>query len=205
MIDPRRSVPILAMLILALAACGGSGTSGSTAASSAAAAPAASAVAPDASAGAVGGAPSVEPSAAPPDTVPASQPATEGGGSGGDVCSLVTVDELADIFDVASVTTTVFAGPPDNCIVDSDAGDGLAAWSLTTVQADAIFFAMTSDPSTIDVPGIGDRAAIVQNTGLMVQKGSNLLVISVAAGANLSEEEGVEAAKQIGTIAAGRL
>jgi hypothetical protein len=173
MIDPRRSVPILAMLILALAACGGSGTSGATAASSAAAEPAASAVAPDASAGDAGGAPSVEASAAPPE--PASQPAAGGGGAGGDVCSLVTVDELADLFDVASVTTTVFAGPPDNCIVDSDAGDGLAAWSLTPVQADDRL-----RPRPLDrVSGV---ATAPPSSRTPAGAGSNLLVISMSAG-----------------------
>lgn len=53
--------------------------------------------------------------------------------------------------------------------------------------------------------GIGDKASIVQNTGLLVLKGDNLVVISISGGADLSEEEGIEASKQIGAMAAGRL
>ena len=138
--------------------------------------------------------------------VPASEaPAGGGGGTAGGVCELVTGDELAEIFGVASVTTTVIAGPPDNCIVESDAGDPLTAWSLTTAQAKAVFDAFTTDPSTIEVTGIGDEAAIVQNTGLLVLKGEALLVISISGGADLSEEEAIEVSKQIGTIAASRM
>jgi hypothetical protein len=122
----------------------------------------------------------------------------------GTVCELVTGEELAAIFGVPSVTTTVIAGPPDNCIVDSDTGDPLGAWSLTTAQAKTVFEAFTTDPATIEVTGIGDQAAIVQNTGLLVLKGDILLVISISGGANLSEEEAIEVSKQIGTIAAGR-
>lgn len=136
--------------------------------------------------------------------VPTSE-ATAGGGAAGGVCELVTGEELAEIFGVPSVTTTVIAGPPDNCIVESDAGDPLTAWSLTTAQAKAVFDAFTTDPSTIEVTGIGDEAAIVQNTGLLVLKGGALLVISISGGADLSEEEAIEVSKQIGTIAASRM
>lgn len=149
---------------------------------------------------------SAETTARSPETsvaVPAST-APGGGGVTGGVCELVTGEELAEIFGVPSVTTTVIAGPPDNCIVDSDTGDPLAAWSLTTAQAKTVFDAFTSDPATIEVTGIGDQAAIVQNTGLLVLKGEILLVISISGGANLSEEEAIEVSKQIGTIAAGR-
>ena len=45
-----------------------------------------------------------------------------GGGTAAGVCELVTADELAEIFGVPSVTTTVFVGPPDTCSVDSDTG-----------------------------------------------------------------------------------
>ena len=120
------------------------------------------------------------------------------------MCELVTAEELAGLFNVASVKTTVIPGPPDNCIVESDAGDPLTAWSLTTAQASALFDAFTSDPATIDVPGIGEKAAIVQNTGLLVLNGDNLLVISISGGADLSAEEAIEVSKQIGALAAGR-
>ena len=98
--------------------------------------------------------------------------AGSGGGTAAGVCELVTADELAGIFNVASVTTSVLEGPPDNCIVESDAGDPLTAWSLTVDQAQVVFDALTADPASIEVPGIGDGAFIVQNTGLLVLKGA---------------------------------
>lgn len=88
------------------------------------------------------------------------EPAGAGGATVG-VCELVTADELAVIFNVPAVTTSVLAGPPDNCIVESDAGDPLTAWSLTVTQAEVVFDAFASDPASIEVPGIGDKAAIV--------------------------------------------
>jgi hypothetical protein len=118
----------------------------------------------------------------------------------------VTADELAQIFSVASVSTSVLQGPPDNCIVESEAGDPLAAWSLTVDQAQAVFDALTSDPSSAEiVPGIGEGAAIVENTGLLVIKGGRLIVISISGGTELSEDEAVDASKRIGEIAAGRM
>ena len=121
------------------------------------------------------------------------------------VCELVTADELAQIFNVASVSTSVLQGPPDSCIVESDSGDPLTAWSLSLDQAQVVFDALTSDPSTIDGSGIGDSAAIVENTGLLVLKGGKLIVISISGGGGLSEDEAVEASKRIGEFAAGRL
>lgn len=132
-------------------------------------------------------------------------PAGGGGGTAAGVCELVTPEELAEIFGVPSVKTTVFPGPPDNCIVESESGDPLSAWSLTTVQAATLYAAFTTDPSAVEVSGVGDKAAIVQNTGLLVLKGGSLLVISISGGADMSEEEGIEASKQIGGFAAGRL
>ena len=188
----RAFVRVLVLLViasLALAACGGGGGGASPSAAASAAASEAAPSSPPSE-----GAASTEPSAAP----------SSGGGTAVGVCELVTADELAGIFGT-TVTTTVLAGPPDNCIVSSTAGGPLAAWSLSTAQAQAVYDALTSDPSTVVVPGIGDKAAIVQNTGLLVLKGSNLLVITISGGADMSEEEGLEASKQIGTFAAGRL
>jgi hypothetical protein len=133
MIDPRRSVRILAALILVLAACGGGGAAGAPSASTAATAPAGSTVAPDPGAstggGSVaGGAESAETFAAPSAAEPA-----PGGGSIADVCALVTGDELTAIFGTA-VTTEVFAGPPDTCQVGSTDGAGLAAFVLTNMK-----------------------------------------------------------------------
>lgn len=143
---------------------------------------------------------------APATAAPATNaPAGGGGGGAAGVCELVTAEELAVIFNVPSVKATVFPGPPDNCIVESDSGDPLAAWSWTTAQAGPLYDAFTSDPSSIDVSGIGDKAAIVQNTGLMVLKGDALLVISISGGADLTEDEAIDVSKQIGAIAAGRM
>ena len=131
--------------------------------------------------------------------------ASDGGGAAVGVCELVTADELAVIFNVAAVTASVLAGPPDNCIVESDAGDPLTAWSLTVAQAEVVFDAFASDPASIEVPGLGDKAAIVQNTGLLVLKGDSLLTIMISGGSGLSEEEAIEVSKQIGAIAADRM
>lgn len=202
MIDPRRSVPILVTLILTLAACSGSGTSGAPAASAAASAPAATAAASDAGSGTdSGGAPSAEATA---ESV-TSEPPAGGGGTAADVCGLVTADELKGIFGVSGVKQTVIPGPPDNCIVESDGGAALTAWSLTTAQSGVIFGAMTTDPSTVEVPGIGDKAAIVQNMGLLVLKGSSLLSVAISGGSDMSDDEVIEASKQIASFAAGRL
>lgn len=202
-----RSYPAIAGLILVVAACGGTATSG------AASAPTnATAVAdPTQSAGPVESAqvaasvePATTPSAAPATAASAAPPAAGGGPAVG-VCDLVTEDELAGIFGVGGVTMTVLAGPPDNCIVSSDGGDPLTAWSLTTAQAQLVYDAFAGDPSSVEVSGVGDRAAIVQNTGLLVLKGGSLVVISISGGADMSEDEVTEASKQIGVLAAGRL
>jgi hypothetical protein len=182
------------VLVLATG-CGGGGTTSSTAAASAA--PAA-----ESSGTGVGSQPSAQASAA----GPASEaPAGGGGGTAAGVCELVTADEVAGIFGVPSVTMSVVLGPPDNCIVQDANGNPLTAWSLTTVQASALYSAFTVDPSTIAVSGIGDKAAIVQNTGLMVLKGGSLLVVSISSGSDMSADEATQAAKQVGALAAGRM
>ena len=106
-------------LVAVVAGCGGSGSAVPTAA------PAAPTTAAQPVASADGGAgdssqPGAEASVAP---VATEAPAGGGGGAAAGVCELVTAEELAGIFGVASVKTTVIAGPPDNCIVQSDAGD----------------------------------------------------------------------------------
>jgi hypothetical protein len=187
----RPSVLVVIALIL-LAACGGGGAGSPT---------------PRASPQASVGTASTEPSAGTASTEPSSEASaapSSGGGTAAGVCELVTADELAGIFGVA-VTTSVIAGPPDTCIVASTVGDPLTAWVLTTVQAKTTFDALTVDPSTVQVPGIGDKAAIVQNTGLLVLKGDSLLTISISGGADMSEDEVLAATKQIGTFAAGRM
>jgi hypothetical protein len=192
MTDLQRMTPIVATIVLILAACGGGGGGTTTAAPTDAAATSGPTQAPATD--------------APATDAPAVTPAPAGGGGGAaGVCELVTPEELAGTFGVPSVKATVFPGPPDNCIVESDAGAPLAAWSLTTAQGGALFDAFTSDPSSIEVSGIGDKAALVDNTGLLVLKGGALLVISISSGADMSEDEVIEASKQIGAIAAGRM
>lgn len=190
----RRRMPRIAavgLVALIVAGCGGGGSPAATSVST--------------TVGAVTTA-EVETTAEVATTVGAvtTEPADAGGAALG-VCELVTADELAVIFNVPAVTTSVLAGPPDNCIVESDAGDPLTAWSLTVAQAEVVFDAFASDSASIEVPGIGDKAAIVQNTGLLVLKGDRLLVIMISGGADLSEEAAIEASKQIGAIAADRL
>lgn len=192
-----RVVPALAILLL-VAACGGSTAGSPTAATSGPAASPVSGASSTASPAASAAVQTAEPSAA-------VGGGSSGGGTAAGVCGLVTSEELAAIFGVASVKTTVIAGPPDNCIVESGDGDPLTAWSLMTAQASTVFGAMTTDPSTIEVPGIGDKAAIVQNTGLLVLKGNSLFTVTISGGADMSEEEGIDASKKIAAFAAGRL
>jgi hypothetical protein len=135
------------------------------------------------------------------------EPASGGGSAAVGVCDLVTADELAEIFGVPSVTATVFKGPPDSCIVESAAGDSLTAWSLTLAQAATLYDSFVNpNPSSIEVTGIGDKAAFVENTGLLVLKGNALLVVSLSAGVgDLSEGEQQELAKKVATKAASRM
>ena len=188
-------------LVVVVAGCGGGGSAVPTAA------PAAPTTAAQPGASADGGAgDSAQPGAEASVAVVATEaPPAGGGGPAVGICELVTADELAAIYGVASVKTTVIAGPPDNCIVQSDSGDGLTAWSLMTAQAGTVYSAMTVDPTTIVLPGIGDKAAIVQNTGILVLKGNALLSVALTAAPDLSEEEVLAAAKQVATLAAGRL
>lgn len=207
MTDLRRPTSLLAALVVVLAACGGGGTSS--------VGPAGGAATSEPTQASTTEAPATEAPAteAPTTDAPATTPATTttggGGGAAAGVCDLVTADELAEIFNVTAVTTTVFAGPPDTCSVDSDAGDSLAAWSYSVTNvgtAQATYDAFVSDPSSVEVSGIGDKAALVENTGLLVLKGAALSVIGVTGGGDdLSDDERNELAKQIGAIAAGRM
>lgn len=202
MTDIRRPISVFAAIVLVLAACGGGGGGAGNASTEPADGAATSGPTQVAATEAPIG-------AAPTDAAPATEPPSGGGGTAAGVCDLVTADELAEIFNVSSVTTTVFAGPPDTCAVDSDAGDPLVAWSYSVTSATAAkatYDAFVSDPSSVEVSGIGDKAAFVQNTGLLVLKGAALSVIGLSSGVeDLSEDERNELAKQIGAIAAGRM
>jgi len=191
--DLWRTSARIAALVFVVAACGGGGGGTTSTAPDGAASPAPSQPA-------TSEAPASEAPAATPD-----ETTSGGGGTAAGVCDLVTADELAGIFGVPFVTTTVLAGPPDNCIVNSGAGDPLAAWSLSTAQAKVVFDSLASDPATVELTGIGDKAAIVQNTGILVLKGDALLIVSISGGSGASEEEALEISKRIATIAAGRM
>ena len=194
MIDLRRGTAMLAMttLTLTLVACGGGG--GGTTASTAA-----SAAAPS------DGATSVEPSAAASDGAAASAAPSSGGGPGGGVCELITKDELAAAFGVPSVSTTEIPGPPDTCVVNSDQNRPLGTWVLAPIGGGATYGALVLPGQSSEVPGLGDRAAFVDNVGLMILKGDTLLTIGVAGGADLSDDEAKAVQQQLGGIAAGRL
>lgn len=186
----RRPITLLATVALILAACGGGGGGAAT-------------TAPDGGTATSAPTDAAAPAApAPADATPAaSEPSSGGSGSGGTavgVCELVTAEELAAIFNVPLVTTMVFIGPPDTCSVISDTGDPLVAWSYSAAQSKAVYDAFTTDPSTVPVNGIGDKAAFVQNTGLLVLKGDALSVISVQSGDE-------EIAKEVAAAAAGRM
>jgi hypothetical protein len=136
----------------------------------------------------------------------AARPSTEGGGGGGttDVCALVTVDELEQIFAVSAVTTRVLAGPPDTCDVQTD-GAPLAAFVLVTSNGAAIFNAWAADPDAVDVPGLGDRAIYSPGSLLLVVlKGDQAMSMAVL-DESRSEEERLELMKEAMSIAVDRL
>jgi hypothetical protein len=193
-----RSISLLAIAVVA-AACGGGGASAAPAASAdgggnvASAAPAPATAAAASQAG-----------TAPESQAPAAS-TTTGGGTAAGVCELATSDELASILSVASVTTQVFAGPPDTCAVMGPDGTPIASWVLTAGTGPAIYAALALPGQAVDVPGIGDKAAIVENTGLLVVKGNDLVTIVISGGANVSQDQANEMAKQIGSKIAGRM
>jgi hypothetical protein len=194
MIDLRRGAAMLAMttLTLTLVACGGGGSSGTTPSTPASTAPS-------------DGAASVEPSAAASEDAAVSAAPSSGGGTAGGVCELITKEELVAAFGVPSVSTTELPGPPDTCVVNSDQNRPLGAWVVAPIGGGATYGALVLPGQSSDVPGLGDRAAFVDNVGLMILKGDTLLTISVAGGADLSDDEAKEVQKQLGGIAAGRL
>ena len=188
----------LLVSVLVVAACGGAGGGASSAATSrpSVSAPAAT----DAGAGSSrAGASGAGASGA------ASPAAASGGGGGasGDACSLATTVELQGLFGVPALTLMPIAGPPPACIVTTADGRPYASWSVNDQDVDAVFGAMTVGAEA--VPGLGDQAAFVENTGLLVRKGGRLLTIVIAAGADVDAEKSKELAKAIGALAAPRL
>lgn len=190
----QRSLASLAFLLLVtmLVACGGG----------AAASPGGGAASP-------GGDASAGPTDAPTDTVApgatATPVATEPGsavGPAGAVCDLATVDELEGVFGMV-VTATTLAGPPDVCMIENEAGHVLVSWNVNRTDAAMIYAALTEIAT--EVPGIGDKAAFVENTGLLILKGDALANVVISGQADLSEEDGQAAAEAVAALIAGRM
>ena len=185
MIQLRRAALTLSTATLILAGCGGGG--GTSAAPSA------------------GGATS-EPSVATTSAAPAESQAAGSGGTGTGVCELATTDELATLLDLPSVTATVIPGPPDTCAIEDDAGIPMVAWTHLTSNATGTYDAFVLPDQSVEVSGLGDRAAFVDNTGLLVLKGDSLLTIGIMSGAgNRSEEDQQALQKEIAKLALGRM
>lgn len=203
MIDQRRSVPILVTLVVALTACGGgSGAASGSTTSAAGAGQSQAAVA--------------EPSQA-AEAPPASEAASSagvapeppvGGGQAGDVCALVTADELGDILG-QPVRTAVIAGPPDTCDIQSADGAPLAAFVLTKMQgvsATFVFDAFAGSPTAEQISGIGEKAAYDPNQGaLLVLANGAVLSVAVFDDGTAGADVILDLMKRIGSAAAGRM
>jgi hypothetical protein len=190
--DLRRTVPATAILILAVAACGGGGAS--------------TAPGGGASVDPVGSS-DAGPSAAAP-TEPqagASVTTAPGGGSTAGVCDLVTVSELEGILGLSPVTTEAFPGASETCDIQAD-GAPIGAFVLTRVAGPYVYDAFAGDAGSTAISGLGDKAAFNPNQGLLViAKGDGVLSIAVYDDGTKSEAERVELMKAIGSIAAGRM
>jgi hypothetical protein len=192
---------VAAVSVLALvAACGGSGSTGTSTAPAAA-----STTATTIDPGTIGASPDA------PANEASSAVVTEppsGDGTVGSVCELVTEEELAEILGM-QVNTTVFAGPPDTCDVQSTDNAALAAFVLTNmggVSASAVYDAFASDPGSSEIPGIGEKAAYNPNQAvLVILNNGAVLTVAVFDDGTMDEAARVELMKQIGTIAAGRM
>jgi hypothetical protein len=204
MIDQRRSVPILVTLIVALAACGG-GSGATSGPTTSAAGPGQSQAAGTEPSQAAEAPPSSE---APSSAAAAPEPPAGGGGQAGDVCALVPADELGGILG-RPVRTTVIAGPPDTCDVQSADGAPLAAFVLTNMQgvsATFVFDAFAGSPTAEQISGIGEKAAYDPNQGaLVVLKNGAVLSIAVFDDGTAGADVVLGLMKQIGSAAAGRM
>lgn len=200
----RHVVPIFATLMLTVAACGG-GAGGTTSGSTDAAAQSqAAASAPSQAAADVPASDAASSAAAP------QEPASAGGGSGVGVCDLATTDELAGMLG-QGVATSVIAGPPDTCDIQSTDGAPLAAMTLTNmtgVSASFVFDAFAGSPTAQSIQGIGEKASYDPSQGaLLVLKNGAILTIAVFDDGSGSTDEAVrlDLMKQIGATAAGRM
>lgn len=183
---------VMLVAVLALAACGGSGPAatagGEPAATAAPAAPSADTPATE------------QPSApeAPAET-------TAGGATGsGDVCGLVTADEMAGILGKSPVKQGFFPGPPDTCDYQVD-GAPLAAIVLMGEGAGMVYEAMKADPASEEFSGLGDRALFNSQTQtFLVAKGDRLLTIAIT-DIDMTDAQRLDAMKAAAKIAADRM
>lgn len=196
-------LPLALVLAAALVACGGSATDGSGTAQPPTAAPAASTgTEPGA------GATSAEPEPASVEPAPAGETPASGGGAtaGGDVCDLVTAEDMAGVLGKSPVVQELFAGPPDTCDYQVDNAP-LAAIVLMGAGEGAgfVYDAMKADPATEEFSGIGDRALYNAGTEtFLVMKGDRLLTIAIT-DVDLAPEARLDAMKEVARIAAGRM
>ncbi|MEX1168735.1 MAG: hypothetical protein WEE50_01195 [Chloroflexota bacterium] len=191
-------VAAIGAVVLVAACGGGSGQTGAPAAALSQT-PAAPAVEPT-DGSTTGGAASAEAPPAPTDAEPPS-----GGGAVGDVCELVTEEELGGILGVP-IKTFLLAGPPDTCDIQSTDGAPLAATVLSTIQASLTYDVMAADSASTSVSGIGEKALYNPNQAiLLVLKNGALLTVAVFDDGSAGEAARLELMKQIATIAAGRM
>lgn len=121
-----------------------------------------------------------------------------------DVCGLVTVQEMEQLWGVSGVTQGFFAGPPDTCDYQLDSAPFVAI-VLNATGSSFVFDAIAADPATTVVDGIGDRALYnSQQLVFLVQKGDDLISIS-AFDASKADEERAALLEEIARIAAARM
>lgn len=184
----------LLLLAVVIAACGGGGSSPDGGATASADAPTAT----DTSAATDAAAPTDSPVATP-------APATDGGGaSAADVCGLITVEEIGDIFGVSGVTQGFFPGPPDTCDYQLD-GAPFAAIVLTEQAASFVFDAMAADAASESIDGIGDRAVYNSQLLVLLVEVDDAIVSMSTFDPTKTDDERAELMRQIAVIVAGRM
>lgn len=187
---------LLLLLALLVAACGGAASSPGGGGGGGATASADVPTATD------GSAASDEPAST--DEPEASEPADGGGGgtiSGAAVCSLAVGTELGEVFGVP-VNTIYDPNAPSSCFVRTADDTTLIHWT-TAGDGPMLFDALSAGSTPVD--GLGDRAAHVENLGLMIVKGDTLVTIVVPAEADLDADVARDAAERVGALIAGRM
>lgn len=136
---------------------------------------------------------------------PSPDVSSDTGGASAGVCDLASSTELATALGVDSVTTEAVPGPPDMCSVTDPEGNILATWSYNESGGQALYDSLVLPGQSEEVPGIGDAAAHVVNTGLLVAKGDSLVMIAISGESGLDEAAAQAAAEAIGASIAGQM